>query len=76
MARAVKDYHINIFNSDEDGEYIADISDLKACSAFGETPEEALKQVEIAKAAWLEAARHSGKPILPPKYRPVIYEAG
>jgi len=72
----VKDYHINIFYSDEDGGYIADIPDLKACSAFGATPEEALNEVEIAKAAWLEAARQSGKPIPQPKYRPVIYEAG
>ena len=72
----MKDYHINIFSSDEDGGYIADIPDLKACSAFGATPEEALKEVEVAKAAWLEAARQSGKPIPPPKYRPVIYEAG
>ena len=72
----MKDYHINIFFSDEDGGYIADIPDLKACSAFGGTPEEALREVEIAKTAWLEAARDSGKPIPPPKYRPVIYEAG
>ncbi|HID05850.1 MAG TPA: type III-A CRISPR-associated RAMP protein Csm3 [Armatimonadetes bacterium] len=35
----MKDYHINIFYSEEDGGYIADIPDLKACSAFGETPE-------------------------------------
>ena len=72
----MKDYHINIFYSDEDGGYIADIPDLKSCSAFGKTPEEALKEVEIAKAAWLEAARAAGKPIPPPKYRPVIYEVG
>jgi len=72
----MKDYHINIFYSDEDGGYIADIPDLKACSAFGATPEEALKEVEVAKTAWLETARQSGKPIPPPKYRPVIYEAG
>jgi len=72
----VKDYHINIFYSDEDGGYIADIPDLKACSAFGESPEEALREVEIAKAAWLEAAKQSDKPIPPPKYRPVIYEVG
>jgi predicted RNase H-like HicB family nuclease len=72
----VKDYHINIFYSDEDAGYIADVPDLKACSAFGKTPEEALREVETAKAAWLEAARQSGKPIPPPKYRPVIYEAG
>jgi len=72
----MKDYHINIFHSEEDGGYIADIPDLKNCSAFGETPEEALREVEIAKAAWLEAARAEGKPIPPPKYRPVIYELG
>jgi predicted RNase H-like HicB family nuclease len=73
---AVKDDHINIFYSDEDGGYIADIPDLKACSAFGESPEAALKEVEIAKAVWLEAARQANKPIPTPKYRPVIYEAG
>jgi hypothetical protein len=36
----VKDYHINIFYSDEDEGYIADIPDLKFCSAFGYTQEE------------------------------------
>jgi predicted RNase H-like HicB family nuclease len=68
------DYHINIFYSDQDGGYIADIPDLEACSAFGETPEEALREVEVAKAAWLEAARAEGKPIPAPRYRPAIYQ--
>jgi predicted RNase H-like HicB family nuclease len=72
----MKDFHINIFYSDDDEGYIADIPDLKACSAFGETPEEALQELEIAKAAWLEAARAAGRPIPSPRYRPVIYEAG
>jgi len=72
----MKDYHINFLYSDEDGGYIADIPDLKACSAFGATAEEALREVEIAKADWLESARESGNLIPPPKYRPVIYEAG
>jgi predicted RNase H-like HicB family nuclease len=70
----MKDYHINIFYSEEDEGYIADIPDLKFCSAFGETPEEALRQVQLAKTAWLEAARAEGKPIPLPKYRPVIYQ--
>ncbi len=65
------DYHINIFSSEEDGGYIADIPDLEFCSAFGETPEQALAAVEQA-AAWLEAARQTGKPVPPPRYRPVI----
>ncbi len=69
------DYHINIFYSEEDGGYIADIPDLDSCSAFGETPEQALSEVEQAKRAWLEAARQAGKPIPEPRYRPVIYQA-
>ena len=70
----MKDYHINIFCSEEDGGYIADIPDLEACSAFGKTPNEALEQVEIAKQAWLEAAHAERKPIPEPRYRPVIYQ--
>ena len=42
------DYHINIFYSDEDGGYIADIPDLAACSAFGPTPAVALAALEQA----------------------------
>ena len=68
------DYHINIFYSEEDGGYIADIPDLEHCSAFGETPEQALAEVEQAKAAWLQAAREAGRPIPTPRYRPVIYQ--
>jgi predicted RNase H-like HicB family nuclease len=70
----MKDYHINIFYSDEDGGYIADIPDLDACSAFAETPEKALAEVEIAKVAWLKAARKAGKRIPKPRYRPVNYQ--
>ena len=71
----MRDYHINIFYSEDDEGYIADIPDLKCCSTFGETPEEALKEVLIAKAAWLEAARSEGKPVPLPRYKPVIYQA-
>jgi len=70
----MRDYHINIFYSEEDGGYIADIPDLVACSAFGETPEEALKEVQKAKELWMQAARAENKPIPAPKYRPVIYQ--
>ena len=70
----MKDYHINIFYSEEDEGYIADIPDLEACSAFGSTPEEALREVNVAKQAWLEAARAEGKPVPPPQYRPAIYQ--
>ena len=70
----MKEYHINIFYSEEDGGWIADIPDLQACSAFGETPGEALREVERAKQAWLETARKEGKPVPSPRYRPAIYQ--
>lgn len=70
----MKDYHINIFFSEEDKCYIADIPDLKFCSAFGDTPEEALNQLEIAKKLWLTSARNEGRNVPKPKYRPAIYQ--
>ena len=68
----MSDYPINLFASDEDGGYIADVPDLAHCSAFGLTPGEALAQVLIAKAAWLEAVAAEGRPIPPPMHRPTI----
>ncbi|MFO1112673.1 MAG: type II toxin-antitoxin system HicB family antitoxin [Rhodospirillales bacterium] len=62
------EYHINLFYSDEDGGWIADIPDLALCSAFGET-QDALREAMIAKEAWLEAARQLGRPIPEPRYR-------
>ncbi len=57
------DYQINIFYSHEDGGYIADIPDLPYCSAFGDTPEEVLAQVQKAKALWIETAQVEGRPV-------------
>jgi predicted RNase H-like HicB family nuclease len=71
----MSDYHINVFYSEHDEGYIADIPDLKSCSAFGETPEEALSEVLKAKKEWLEAAKTNGKPVPEPRFRPLIYQA-
>lgn len=70
----MKDYHINIFYSDEDEGYVADIPDLSGCSAFGESPEAALAAVSVAKKAYLEAyeAKHHSMPNA--TYRPAIYQ--
>jgi predicted RNase H-like HicB family nuclease len=70
----MKDYHINVFFSEEDEGYIADIPDLEHCSAFGSTPDQALREVLPAKKIWLEVAQEENKLIPEPKYRPVIYQ--
>jgi predicted RNase H-like HicB family nuclease len=71
----VRDYHINVFWSPEDRCYVADIPDLKYCSAFGKSPLIALREVLKAKTAWLRSAKKSGVPVPKPRYRPAIYQA-
>jgi predicted RNase H-like HicB family nuclease len=67
-------YHINLFYSEEDEAWIADIPDLKYCSAHGESPEAALREVLIAQTAVLEVMKEEGLPIPEPRYRPAIYQ--
>jgi len=62
----MKNYRVNLFYSEEDEGYIAEIPELGGCSAFGRTREEALAEIEIAKAAYLEAAHLEGKPVPQP----------
>jgi predicted RNase H-like HicB family nuclease len=61
-------YHINLFWSEADGTWIADVPDLQSCSAFGDSPAEALAEVEKAMEAWLAVAREDGLPIPQPRY--------
>ena len=68
-------YHINVFWYPEDACWIADVPDLRPCSAHGETPTEAITEAEIAIELWLEVARENGMQIPAPRYRPVIYAA-
>ena len=53
----VEHYYINIFYSDEDDTFVADIPDLRYCTAFGETPEHALSEVLVAQRLWLDGRR-------------------
>jgi predicted RNase H-like HicB family nuclease len=52
-------YHINLFWSEPDGAWVADVPDLQSCSAFGDTPAE----IEQAIEAWLAVVREDGLPI-------------
>jgi predicted RNase H-like HicB family nuclease len=68
-------YHINVFWSQPDECWVADVPDLKSCSAFGDTPEEAIAEARLAIEGWLEVAREHGMPIPEARYRPAIYAA-
>ena len=67
--------HINVFWSDEDRCWIADVPDLKTCAAHGDSPERAVTEVLAAMDAWLAVAREHGDPIPEPRYRPADHVA-
>jgi predicted RNase H-like HicB family nuclease len=68
--------HIDLFWSDADSAWVADVPDLQSCSAFGDTPAEALAEVEAAMEAWLAVAQEDGLPIPEPRYRGARQAAG
>ena len=74
MSTAPK-YPILIFWSDEDECFVADMPDLRYCSAFGDTPEEALAEILIAQEAWLESVQENGRPLPAPTDGPAIISA-
>jgi predicted RNase H-like HicB family nuclease len=59
-------YAIVVAYSDEDQGYIATAPELPGCSAFGETEEEAIKEVKIAASLWLSAAKKAGRKVPEP----------
>jgi predicted RNase H-like HicB family nuclease len=66
-------YHINVFWSVEDNCWIADVPDLRPCSAHGDSPSQAIAEAEVAISLWLETAEEHGLAIPEPRYRPAIY---
>lgn len=68
-------YHINLFWSDEDGVWIADVPDLRGCRTHGETRAKAVANAAEAIDGWLEVSRDKGFVIPEPRYRPAIYAA-
>ncbi|MGE5284944.1 MAG: type II toxin-antitoxin system HicB family antitoxin [Actinomycetota bacterium] len=59
-------YAIVVAYSDEDEGFIATVPELPGCSAFGDTEEEAIKEIKIAASLWLSAAKKAKRPIPEP----------
>ena len=70
----MKDYYINIFYSEDDEGYIADIPELKACSAFAGTPDQALGRSAGSQRELVGLRKSKRKKIPHPEYRSVIYQ--
>ncbi len=69
----MKDYAFVVYYSEEDEGWVATLPDLKYCSVVEDDPEEAVKQLMIAKDLWLASAHSHGDPIPAPTYHPVLH---
>jgi antitoxin HicB len=56
------------------GGYLATVPDLPGCMSDGETPEEALKNVQEAIASWIEAAKEQRMEIPRPPLKQLAKE--
>jgi predicted RNase H-like HicB family nuclease len=65
-------YEVIIYWSKEDDAYIAEVPELPGCAADGATYKEALENVEVIIAEWIETAKELGRPIPEPKGRLVF----
>ncbi|MGH9071913.1 MAG: type II toxin-antitoxin system HicB family antitoxin, partial [Acidimicrobiales bacterium] len=52
--------------------WVADVPDLAYCSAFGDTPHEAVNEVEVAVQVWLEAAESVGREVTRPSAHGIL----
>jgi predicted RNase H-like HicB family nuclease len=67
--RTITKYEVILYWSDEDDAFIAEVPELSGGAADGVTRQEALANLEIVIAEWLETARELGRPIPEPKGR-------
>ena len=68
-------YAIEILYSEEDEGYITIVPELPECSAFGETEEEALKEIKVAIDLWFETAKKDGIEIPEPTGAEILMTA-
>lgn len=69
-------YPIVVLWSDADQAWVADVPDLTYCTAHGDTPEEAVREVVEARSLWLRTAREDGIELPEPTVPPALVRAG
>ncbi|WP_276503842.1 type II toxin-antitoxin system HicB family antitoxin [Terrimonas pollutisoli] len=60
-------YEIILYWSKEDNAFIAEVPELAGCAADGKTYAEALENVQMIIAEWIETAQSLGRSIPEPK---------
>ena len=67
MKQNLNKYEVIIYWSDEDKSFIAEVPELAGCKADGPSQNEALNNVQIIIAEWIDTAKSLGRTIPKPK---------
>jgi predicted RNase H-like HicB family nuclease len=62
-------YQINIYWSEEDQSYLAEVPELPGCMADGQSYQLALDNVQVIMQEWIETAQELGREIPVPHRR-------
>ena len=60
-------FEIKTYWSNEDQCYVVEVPELPGCMADGDSYQDAITNVEIVIAEWIETAKELGRQILKPK---------
>jgi predicted RNase H-like HicB family nuclease len=63
-------YLIEMFWSEEDQAYLCTAPDLPGCSAAGDTPLDAIREMQDAMDSWLQACSNMGRQLPIPLAKP------
>lgn len=66
-------YEIIIYWDNQDGVYIAEVPELPACSAHGNTYNEALDNAKEAIQLWIDTAKEFDDPVAEPKGQRLMF---
>ena len=72
----MSDYHINVFYSDSDESWIADVPDLQLLGPRPDGRGRPARSHDCEGALALRALGSTGTPSPKPRYRPALYAAG
>ncbi len=67
MSQNLNKYEVIIYWSNDDETFIAEVPELPGCMADGKTYNEAIDNVQVIMAEWIETAIALGRPIPNPK---------
>lgn len=72
MSRLEYPIVVEPLSAEEGGGFLATAPDLPGCMSDGETPEEAVANIQDAIAVWIEAARDLGHAVPKPSRRAAL----